>query len=115
MAPKHHYKKKLLRWLLIEGENDVSLDFLKSANMKTVTELIIASLGEIKESMPCRSWRKIMPIKEPKESKDQTERLEDGNEGEQEYIHEFQELEYSMDESEISTWLNSDSSDLAFS
>ena len=38
---KHRYKKILLRRLLIEDENGVSLiDFLKSVNMKIVTELI---------------------------------------------------------------------------
>ena len=56
MALKCHYKKKLLRRLLIEDENGVSLiDFLKSLNMK-----------------------------------------------------------YSMDENEISSWLNSDSNDPGF-
>ena len=40
---------------------------------------------------------------------DQTERLEDGDEDKQEFIPEFQELGYSWDENEISTWLNSDS------
>ena len=59
--------------------------------MKTGTELI-AVMGEIKESMPRKSWRKIMPIQEPKEIEDQTERLEDGDEDEQQFIHEFQEL-----------------------
>ena len=56
-----------------------------------------------------------MHIQEPKESEDQTERLEDGDEDEQQFIPDFQELGYSMDESEISTWLNSDSNNLGFS
>ena len=56
-----------------------------------------------------------MPIQESKLSKDQTERLEDGDEGEQEFIHEFQELRYSMDENDISAWLNSDFNDPGFS
>ena len=55
-----------------------------------------------------------MPIQEPKESEDQTQGLEDGDDDEQESIHEFQELGYSMDENEISTWLNSDSNDPGF-
>ena len=111
MALKCHYKMKLLRRLLIEDENGVSLiDFLKSLNMKIVTELIAESWGEIKESTLRKSWRKIMPIQEPKESEDQTE----GEEDVQEFIHEFQELGYSMDENEISSWLNSDSNDPGF-
>ena len=74
VALKRRYKKKLLRRLLIEDENGVSLiDFLKSVNMKIVTELIAESWGEIKESTLRKSWRKIMPIREPKESEDQTE------------------------------------------
>ncbi len=55
-----------------------------------------------------------MPIQEPTKSEDQTEGQEDGDEDEQEFIHEFQELGYSMDENEISTWLNSGSNDPAF-
>ena len=38
----------------------------------------------------------------------------DGDEDEHEFIFEFQELGYSMDENEISTWLNSDSNDPGF-
>ena len=111
MALKCHYKKKLLRRLLIEDENGVSLiDFPKSLNMKIVTVLIAESWGEIKESTLRKSWRKIMPIQEPKEGEDQTE----GEEDVQEFIHEFQELGYSMDENEISSWLNSDSNDPGF-
>ena len=83
VALKCHYKKKLLQRLLIEDENGTSLiDFLKSVNMKIVTELIAESWGKIKESMLCKSWRKIVPIQEPKESEDQTEGQEDGDEGE---------------------------------
>ena len=115
VALKRRYKKKLLRRLLIEDENGVSLiDFLKSWNMKNVTELIAESWGEIKESTLRKSWRNIMPIQEPKESEDQTEGLEDGDEDEQEFIREFQELGYSIDENEIRTWLNSDSNDPGF-
>ena len=55
-----------------------------------------------------------MPIQDPKESEDQTEGQEDGDEDEQEFIHEFQELGYSIDENEISTWLKSDSNDPGF-
>ena len=55
-----------------------------------------------------------MPIQEPKESEDQTEGQEDGDEDEQEFIHDFQELGYSIDDNEISTWLNSDSNDPGF-
>ena len=63
VALKRRYKKKLLRRLLIEDENGVSLiDFLKSLNMKIVTELIAESWGEIKESTLRKSWRNIMPI-----------------------------------------------------
>ena len=91
VALKRRYKKKLLRRLLIEDENGISLiDFLKSVNMKIVTELIAESWGEIKESTLRKSWRKIMPIQEPKESEDQTEGQEDGVEDEQEIINEFQ-------------------------
>ena len=82
--------------------------------MKIFTELIAESWGEIKESTLRKSWRKSMPIQEPKESEDQTEGQEDGDEDEREFIHEFQELGYSMDDSEISTWLNSDSNDTGF-
>ena len=90
VALKSRYKKILLQRLLIEDENDVSLiNFLKSVNMKIVTELIAESWGEIKESTPRKSWWKIMPIKEPKESEDQTEGQEDGDEDEQEFIREF--------------------------
>ena len=42
---------------------------LKSVNMKIVMELIAESWGEIKESTLHKSWRKIMSIQEPKESK----------------------------------------------
>ena len=52
--------------------------------MKIVTELIAESWGEIKESTLRKSWRKIMPIKESKESEDHTEGQEDGDEDEQE-------------------------------
>ena len=115
VALKRRYKKKLLQRLLIEDENGVSLiDFLKSVNMKIVTELIAESWGEIKESTLRKSWRKIMPIQEPAKSEDQTKGQEDGDEDEQEFMHEFQELGYSMDENEISTWLNSDSNDPGF-
>ena len=115
MALKRRYKKKLLRRPLIEDENGVSLiDFLKSVNMTIVTELIAESWGEIKESTLGKSWRKIMSIQEPKESDDQTEGQEDGDEDEQEFIPEFQKLGYSIDENEISTWLNSDSNDPGF-
>ena len=115
VALKRRYKKKLLRRLLIEDENGASLiNFLKSVNIKIVTELIAESWGEIKESTLRKSWRKIMPIQEPKESEDQTEGQEDGDEDEREFIREFQELGYSMDENEISTWLNSDSNDPGF-
>ena len=115
VALKRRYKKKLLQRLLIEDENGVSLiDFLKSVNMKIVTELIAESWGEIKESTLRKSWRKIMPIQEPAKSEDQTEGQEDGDEDEQEFMHEFQELGYSMDANEISTWLNSDSNDPGF-
>ena len=44
---------------------------------------------------------------------DQTERLGDRDD-EQKFTPEFQELGYSMDENEISTWLNSDSNDPGF-
>jgi len=57
---------------------------------------------------------KFMPIQEPTKGEDQTEEQEDGEEDEQEFIHKFQELGYSMDENEISTWLNSDSNDPGF-
>ena len=50
---------------------------LKSVNMKIATELGAESWGKIKESMLCKSWRKIMLIQEPKESKDQIEGQED--------------------------------------
>ena len=115
VALKCWYKKILLRRLLIEDENGISLiDLLKSVNMKIVIELIAESWGEIKESTLRKSWRKIMPIKESKESEDHTEGQEDGDEDEQEFIHEFQELGYSIDENEISTWLNSDSNNPGF-
>ena len=55
-----------------------------------------------------------MSIQEAKESEDQTEGQEAGDEDEQEFIHEFQELGYSKDENEISTWLNSNANDLGF-
>ena len=45
---------------------------------------------------------------------DQNEGQEDGDEDEREFIHEIQELGYSMDENEISTWLNSDSNNPGF-
>ena len=45
--------------------------------MKIATELGAESWGKIKESMLCKSWRKIMLIQEPKESKDQIEGQED--------------------------------------
>ena len=117
VALKCRYKKKLLRRLLIEDKNGASLiNFLglKSVNMKIVTELIAESWGEIKGSTLCKLWRKIMPIQEPKESENQTEGQEDGDEDEREFIHEFQELGYSMDENEIGTWLNSDSNNPGF-
>ena len=86
---------------MIEDENGVSLiDFLKPVNMKIVTELIAESWGEIKKSTLHESWGKIMPIQEPKESEDQTEGQEDGDEDERGFIHESQELGYSMDENE---------------
>ena len=44
---------------------------------------------------------------------DQNERLGDGDD-KQVFILELQELGYSMDENEISTWLNSDSNDPGF-
>ena len=44
---------------------------------------------------------------------DQTERLGAGDD-EQVFTPEFQELRYSLDENEISTWLNSDSNDPGF-
>ena len=63
VALKRRYRKKLLQRQLIEDENGISLiDFLKSANMKVVTELIAESRSEIKESTLHKSWRKIMPI-----------------------------------------------------
>ena len=66
VALKRRYKKKLLLRLLIEDENGVSLiDFLKSVNIKIVTELITESWGEIQKSTLHKSWRKIMPIQEP--------------------------------------------------
>ena len=55
-----------------------------------------------------------MPIQEPTKSEDQAEGQEDGDKDEQEFIHEFQELGYSMDENEISTWLNSGSNGPGF-
>ena len=45
--------------------------------MKIVTELSAESWGEIKESTLCKSWRKVMLIQEPKESKDEIEGQED--------------------------------------
>ena len=51
VALKRRYKKKLLQRLLIEDENGVSLiDFLKTVNMKIVSELIAESWSEIKPS-----------------------------------------------------------------
>ena len=57
-----------------------------------------------------RSWT----IHEPMKTDVQTKGQEDGDEDEQEFMHEFQELGYSMDENEISAWLNSDSNDPGF-
>ena len=68
----------------------------------------------MKSRNPCYAscGKKSCPIEK---SEDQTEGQEDGDEDEREFIHEFQELGYSMDEIEISTWLNSDSNDPGFS
>ena len=53
------YKKKILRRLLIEIENDESVvDFLKSVDMK-VADLIAESWDEIEASTIQKSWRKI--------------------------------------------------------
>ena len=123
VALKHCYRKKLLRRLLIEDENSVSLiEFLKSVNMSVVVEMVAESWDEIKASTLRKSWRKIMPIQpSPDQSEDLTVgQEEDGDKNvnrdqdEQEFVREFQELGYSMDENEIHTWLNGDSSDPGF-
>ena len=125
VALKRCYRKKLLQRLLIEDENGVSIiEFLKSAYMSVVVELVAESWDEIKASTlrTCKSWREIMPIQPPN---DQSEVLtvgqgkygdEDVNrdQDEQEFVCKFQELGYSMDENEIHTWLNSDYSDPGF-
>ena len=62
-ALKLHYKKKLLRRLIIEDDRGQSVvDFLKSVNMKTVTHLIAESWEEIKPDTFRKSWKKIIPI-----------------------------------------------------
>ena len=121
VALNRHYKKKLLRRLLIDDENGVSIiEFLKSVNMNVVVELVRESWDEIKASTLRKSWRKIMPIQPPT---DQSEDLTEGQEededvnrdkDEQEFVRKFQELGYSINENEIHNWLNSDSSDPGF-
>ena len=57
------YRKKLLSRLLIEDDRGQSLvDFLKSINMKKVTELITEAWKEVKAETIRKSWQKIIPI-----------------------------------------------------
>ena len=119
VALKCRYKKKLLQRLLIEDENGVSLiDFLKSVNMKVVSELIAESWSEIKPSTLHKSWGKILTTEVQRnefQGRD-GDKDRDGNEDmdrdkeEQEFLLEFQELE----KNEISDWLNSDTNDPGF-
>ena len=49
----------------------ISYELLEVSEYKNCHKAIAESWGEIKESMLHKSWGKIMPIQEPKESKDQ--------------------------------------------
>ena len=124
-------KKKLLQRLLIEDENGVSLiNILKSVNMKVVWELIAESWSEIKPSTLHKSWGKILITPVTRQAEEESDEVSDrdgdkdgdgdgnedleGDKEEQEIAHELQELGYSLEKSEISDWLNSDSNDPGF-
>ena len=120
---KRLYKKKLLRRLLIEDENGISvINFLKSVDMKVVVDLVAESWDEIEAATLSKSWRKILSIEQPNQGQDDIQNSvetldkheDDSVHDTEEFIHEFQELGYSMDQNEIHTWLNSDANDHGF-
>ena len=130
-ALKRRYKKKIRRRLLIEEENGQSIvAFLKSVDMKVVAELIAESWDEVQASTIQKSWRKIIASRSDQgeeRSEDETssggvDTVEQSSEDDgssvdvREFVHvdSFQELGYSMNEDDISTWLRSDRNDPGF-
>ena len=60
---KRRHKSKLLRRLIIEDEVGVSaVEFLKSINLKVVTDLVHESWTEISSSTLRKSWQKILAM-----------------------------------------------------
>lgn len=129
-ALKRRYKKKLLRKLVIEEENGSDIvNFLKSVNMKVVIDMVAESWDEIEPTTLQKSWRKIIPSQPRAPSSDESsaenpgqnhseessDQDQDGTEiNSHEFIPEFQELGFNMDENEVNSWLNSDSNDPGF-
>ena len=70
-ALKWNYKKKLIRRLVIEDDRGESvLDFLKSIDMKRVIQFISEAWDEVKKDTFRKSWRKIIPLTNPRPQPD---------------------------------------------
>ena len=122
---KRLYKKKLLRRLVIEEENGTGIiAFLKTVNMKVVVDMISESWNEIKATTLRKSWQKIIssqpqaPSSEESIEENHSDRVDPGELDQEinisEFISDFQELGFNMDQDELDGWLSSDSNDPGF-
>ena len=110
VALKRHYKRKLLRRLVIEDDNGASIpQFLKSIDMKVVVELLSESWNLIKESTFRKSWRKIIPMESPTASDDHEE-IDDTDD----YYDCLHEVGCDVSQEQLDVWLNSDCNDPGF-
>ena len=115
MALKRRYKRKLLHRLIIEDENGASIvEFLKFVNMKVVVELISEAWQEISAATLRKSWRKIVPIPPSESSPDQELEMPASEDAKEDFVREFGEIGFSLNEEDVRNWLESDSSDPGF-
>lgn len=107
---KRHYRKSLLRELLLSVEQLDIVEFLKQVNMKVVAETVAVAWDQITTTTIRRSWRKLLPI----EDEDTMDGDHDNEPTDSDFVDNFQRLGQELDESDVSEWLAEDATDVGY-
>ena len=113
-AMKRRYRKSLLRKLLmVDGEGQSMVTFVKTINIKHVVYMVADAWEDIPSSTLCKSWYKLLAtVPSPgslPEGSDQSS--EDGSQPGETCAQLMQQLDGTLTSEEIAQWMSVDSED----
>ena len=112
---KRRYKRKLLQKLVLEDEHGTSvIDFLKTIDMKVVSDMISKAWNELDASTLNKSWRKIIPSSDESPADASRDEVSVDTVELADFTIMLESLGYQVAEADVSEWLYGDVNTPAF-